>query len=115
MGDEDVGGIVGDEFDNHNDSTAKSGVDITMYTTTLTHVLDLVNAPKRIDYMSLDIEGAEYHALKGFDFRRYTIDLITVERPIRYWPRMGIGTSTRLVEDSVSVCMCMNPKATFAI
>lgn len=77
----DVGGIVGDEFDNHGNTTTKPGVDVTMYTTTLARVLDLVNAPKRIDYMSLDIEGAEYHALKGFDFRRYTIDLITVERP----------------------------------
>ena len=33
----------------------------------------------RIDYMSLDIEGAEYAALKDFNFRAFDIDVISVE------------------------------------
>jgi FkbM family methyltransferase len=39
----------------------------------------LRNAPKRIQYLSLDIEGHELEALSGFPFDEYTIDLITVE------------------------------------
>lgn len=43
------------------------------------------NAPRHIDYLSIDVEGAEYSILKSFfeyqaqTERRYTIDLITVE------------------------------------
>lgn len=33
----------------------------------------------RIDYMSIDIEGAEYAALKGFNFRAFDIDVISIE------------------------------------
>ena len=32
-----------------------------------------------VDYMSLDIEGMEYTALKDFDFTKYTVKLMTVE------------------------------------
>lgn len=32
-----------------------------------------------VDYMSLDIEGMEYTALKNFDFTKYTVKLMTVE------------------------------------
>lgn len=33
----------------------------------------------RIDYISIDIEGAEYAALKDFNFRAFDIDVISVE------------------------------------
>jgi hypothetical protein len=33
----------------------------------------------RIDYVSIDIEGAEYVALKDFNFRAFDIDVISVE------------------------------------
>ena len=74
----DVGGIVGDEFDN---KAAEGFEEIIKYTTTLTSILDFVGAPPVMDYLSLDIEGAEHYALKGFDFRRYTFQIMTVERP----------------------------------
>lgn len=35
--------------------------------------------PARIDYLSIDIEGSEYEALKGFDFDRFRFRCITVE------------------------------------
>jgi FkbM family methyltransferase len=36
-------------------------------------------APARIQYLSIDTEGSEYSILKGFDFGRYDIRIITVE------------------------------------
>lgn len=37
------------------------------------------NCPTNIDYLSLDIEGFEYVALKSFDFSKFNVGLITVE------------------------------------
>ena len=46
---------------------------------TLLNILDENNSPNVIDYLSIDIEGYEYIALKEFDFIKYEIGLITVE------------------------------------
>lgn len=46
---------------------------------TIDTILKENNAPKIIDYMSLDIEGGEYEALRGINFNEYDIILITVE------------------------------------
>jgi FkbM family methyltransferase len=51
----------------------------TVNTISLTDFLKKYNAPKRIDYMSVDTEGSEYEILKNFDFNEYQIDIITVE------------------------------------
>ena len=48
---------------------------------TLGDILDHANAPKTIDYLSLDIEGAEYDALSTFDFGKYTFLSMSIERP----------------------------------
>jgi FkbM family methyltransferase len=37
------------------------------------------NAPKQIDYLSIDTEGSEYEILKNFDFQRFHIKIITCE------------------------------------
>jgi FkbM family methyltransferase len=37
-------------------------------------------APKEINYLSLDIEGAEWLALKNFPFAEYSFDCMTIER-----------------------------------
>eukprot|EP00527_Entomoneis_sp_CCMP2396_P001432 CAMPEP_0198140944 /NCGR_PEP_ID=MMETSP1443-20131203/4027_1 /TAXON_ID=186043 /ORGANISM="Entomoneis sp., Strain CCMP2396" /LENGTH=239 /DNA_ID=CAMNT_0043803527 /DNA_START=266 /DNA_END=985 /DNA_ORIENTATION=+ len=50
-------------------------------TTTLMEILETFQAPKIIEYMSLDVEGAEEHIMSGFDFQSYTFLLMTVERP----------------------------------
>jgi hypothetical protein len=34
---------------------------------------------KQIDYLSIDVEGAELAILKAFPFQRYSIDVIGVE------------------------------------
>ena len=50
-----------------------------MQTRILADILDEHKAPKFIDYMSLDTEGAEYDILSSFPFYRYKFGLITVE------------------------------------
>jgi len=48
-------------------------------TVTLGDVLARTHAPAFIHFMSLDIEGAELDALKGFPFDRYTIGALAIE------------------------------------
>lgn len=48
-------------------------------TVSLTDILKRANAPTFINYMSLDIEGAELDALLGFDFSRYQVGAMTIE------------------------------------
>jgi FkbM family methyltransferase len=48
-------------------------------TSTLEKVLDKFNAPKIIDYLSLDVEGQEYNILSTFPFDKYKFRCITVE------------------------------------
>src|SRR6185295_10787891 len=45
---------------------------------TLGDLLDKYNM-KHIDYLSIDTEGGEYEILKSINFKKYTIDFITVE------------------------------------
>ena len=72
-----LGGIVGSEFDNKE----LNKDDIELRTVTLLRTLDFFKAPKVIDYFSLDVEGAEWHVLKNFDFGRYTFLILAIERP----------------------------------
>ena len=44
-------------------------------------MLERFHVPKVIDYLSLDIEGAEYLVMQHFPFDDYQIKLLTVERP----------------------------------
>jgi FkbM family methyltransferase len=48
-------------------------------TVTLGDILTRAKAPRQIDFMSLDIEGAELEALRGFPFDRYQIGALAVE------------------------------------
>ena len=46
---------------------------------TLTEILQQSNAPKNIDFFSLDVEGSEISVLRGIDFNEYQIKYILVE------------------------------------
>jgi len=42
-------------------------------------ILKASSAPKNIDFLSLDVEGAELEVLKGIDFNEYSFKYILVE------------------------------------
>lgn len=74
-----LGGIVADGMDNtqrKNRGRLKS-----YYTVPLLEILERFDAPETIDYLSLDIEGAEYFVMENFPLDRYTFKVMTVERP----------------------------------
>lgn len=48
-------------------------------TVTLDDILVRADAPEFIHYMSIDIEGAELEALKGFPFSKYKVGAFTIE------------------------------------
>jgi FkbM family methyltransferase len=74
----DHGGIAGQGFDNGMKFKAQSQV---RYTVTLEEILTKFHAPSHIDYLSLDVEGAEEFIMKGFPFDKYQISIMTTERP----------------------------------
>jgi hypothetical protein len=49
----------------------------------LADILVAVNAPPVIDYLSIDVEGAEFRILEPFPFHRFAFAALTVERPTR--------------------------------
>jgi len=46
---------------------------------TLTAILKKSNAPKEIDFLSLDVEGAELEVLKGVDFDKFLFKYMLIE------------------------------------
>jgi FkbM family methyltransferase len=73
-----MGGIVASDVDN-TDASKKEIVNID--TISLQQLLCQEKAPSVIDYLSIDIEGAEDRALLEFDFDTYQFNCITIERP----------------------------------
>ena len=74
----EFGGFVGSSFDN---KAGNGGVVKTHATVSLQHVFSDLSVPEVIDYMSLDIEGAEEWVFETFPWDMYTILVLTVERP----------------------------------
>jgi FkbM family methyltransferase len=81
---EDWGGIIGDTFGPSKDRMQKYEEElkartVEFTTVTLGDILERAKAPRFIHYVSMDIEGGELHALKGFPFDKYKIGALTVE------------------------------------
>jgi len=73
-----MGGIVAPDCDNKS----AAGLPVAQIKAeTLATVLNRQAAPKLIEYLSIDIEGAEDRALLDFPFGEYTFICMTVERP----------------------------------
>ncbi|CAJ1363479.1 unnamed protein product [Effrenium voratum] len=71
------GGIVGKEFDNH-----EGGSDTEVFLlASLERILLETKVPRVIDYMSLDVEGAETAVMKTFPWKTHHIRVLGVERP----------------------------------
>jgi FkbM family methyltransferase len=63
---------------------------VTLTTVTLADILRSTRAPSFIHFVSLDIEGAELEALKGFPFDKYKIGALAVEHNEEEPKRSGI-------------------------
>jgi FkbM family methyltransferase len=57
----------------------KDAKTVELTTVTLGNILQRANAPSFIHFMSLDIEGAELEALRGFPFDQYKIGSMAIE------------------------------------
>lgn len=64
--------------DNHR-KARKSGNRFSVHTISLTDLLSKYNAPREIDFLSIDTEGSEYDILSCFDWSKYRFKVITVE------------------------------------
>jgi FkbM family methyltransferase len=64
--------------DGHKDAR-KKGETYEVKTISLNDLLKKHNAPKKIDYLSIDTEGSEYEILSHFDFSEYSFEVITCE------------------------------------
>ena len=82
------GGATG--FARYRGQSAPSGTKVEMETTTLTDVLRSARAPALIDYLSLDVEGAEVDVLEGLDSNTYVIRAISVEHNFEETKRQRI-------------------------
>jgi hypothetical protein len=72
------GGIV-DSLDAARKDIMHTAPIVEFTTVTLADILERANAPRFIHYVSMDIEGGELNALKGFPFDKYKIGGLTVE------------------------------------
>ena len=81
---EEYGGIVGDQMDNKkNVGKKRNSVSETekRYTISLRSIFRKFDVPPTIDYMSLDVEGAEELIMQDFPHDAHKILFITIERP----------------------------------
>lgn len=85
----DVGGVV-DTLGLGKDTAMKSPT-VELTTTTLGEILERTKAPQFIHFVSLDIEGAELEALKGFPFDKYKIGALAIEHNFEEPKRTEIG------------------------
>ena len=83
---------------------------------TLESILVSAKANKKIDYLSLDIEGGEFDALASLNFSYWDIGMMTVEHNLfcsdsvskdRVYELLSKNNFTRVVEDAV--CLDSNP------
>lgn len=65
-------------IDSHKDAR-KEGSTYQVKTISLNDLLSKYNAPRHIDYLSIDTEGSEYEILSSFDFSQHTFGVITCE------------------------------------
>ena len=59
--------------------TRKNGKTYDVETIALNDLLSKYDAPKIIDYLSIDTEGSEFEILNGFDFSKHSFRVITCE------------------------------------
>jgi len=65
--------------DDHRLERAKNAVKYRVCTVSLIDLLGQHAAPSQIDFLSIDTEGSEFEILEGFDFSKYTFNVVSVE------------------------------------
>jgi len=63
----------------HHANLRQQGTNYQVKTISLLDLLVKYNAPKNIDFLSIDTEGSEFDILSAFDFDQYIISIITCE------------------------------------
>jgi FkbM family methyltransferase len=79
-----LGGIIDDDTDNNfrtRGEQLSNAESITFDAIPLNELLERYNAPTKIDYFSLDIEGSEERVIRSVDFEKYQFLCLTIERP----------------------------------
>jgi FkbM family methyltransferase len=71
------GGII-DTMNRYKENNANAPL-VEFVTATLDEILDKAKAPRHIDYVSIDVEGAELDVLRGFSLDKYQVDAFTIE------------------------------------
>jgi FkbM family methyltransferase len=72
------GGIV-DTLSDERKKIIETAPIVELTTVTLRDILERAKAPRFIHFVSIDLEGGEVNALKGFPFDEYRIGALTVE------------------------------------
>jgi FkbM family methyltransferase len=62
-----------------HDQIRKNGTTYTVNTISFQDMLDKYNAPRKIDFLSIDTEGSEFDILNSLDFNKYQFNVITCE------------------------------------
>jgi FkbM family methyltransferase len=73
----DYGGIESDLGKYKNQISRAPRVELV--TATLDEILEKAKAPNWIDYMNIDVEGAEFDVLRGLSLDRYQVGAFTIE------------------------------------
>jgi len=75
----ELSGIEKHAFKDEHSQKRTNNRNYLVETISLNDLLECYNAPKDIDYMSIDTEGSEFEIIANFDFTKYNIKLITIE------------------------------------
>jgi FkbM family methyltransferase len=70
---------ISENIDHHKSTVESAKTTIQVETISMNDLLDKFNAPRFIEYLSLDTEGSEFEILKEIDYSWYTFGLIDVE------------------------------------
>lgn len=75
----------------HNDHLGKKRIEIAAHanpvfvnTSTLSAVLESCDSPRHIDFLSIDIEGADFEALNSLDFSTFSVGMIAIEHNFNF-------------------------------
>lgn len=70
---------ISEYIDAHKSSVDRNKISIPVKTVSLNDLLERTNAPRFIEYMSLDTEGTELEIIKSVNFDKYIFGLIDIE------------------------------------